>query len=827
MTNPHWKTKSKAFMPWRLSAVISCVALALALFLGLSTNSSRLQAAAQNADDFLIVDCLLPGQVRKLGTKVTFLTPRRPVRTDQRDCEIRGGEYAAYDRADYGTALKIWLPKAQEGDAKAQTYMGEMAEKGLGQNPDYEMAAIWYRRAAEQGHAPAQINLGQLYEKGLGVQQDKQIAVDWYRKASGLEGSSLTGVAFGDATAEIERLQTALDASTQEVTALRRELANLNGELDHARAERQRVDHQISAERRALESERQSLAARRQTLEAERANLQSNGKQEQLAAALAAERQHIAEQAQQLANQEADVRRQQADLESKLQAVSQQLAQSNQATNSVKAENAALQQQLAQQRQTLAQASTALRIQADQVALREAEIAEREQALKDKKAVDRSAMEAKLKSQAQALADREAALNQKETVIAERQAELKSLNDEIAKLDTQIEARKTELASSGQPAVQQVTTAPDSANSAPRIEMIEPQILQSRGTPIAFTRSGINFRTVVGRAVAPAGLFKVFINDQEVTTDSNSIFQMRVPLSEDGTLVEIVAVDMAGKRGDFSFELQQKRGTQVAAVPKQAETQTFTAEGIEFGNYHALIIGNRDYSKLPRLTTPESDANTLAKILREKYGFKTKVLLNGTRYQILSALNEMRAQLTEKDNFLLFYAGHGELDSVNQRGNWLPVDAEADSTANWISNIAVTDILNAMSARKVMVIADSCYSGSLTRSTLSRLDAGKSPEAWRTWLKLMLDKRSRMAMSSGGVAPVLDGGGGRHSIFAKALIDTLRDNSQILDGRTLHQKVAQSVSYAASDVAFEQVPLYSAIKFAGHEAGDFFFVPKI
>ena len=90
-------------------------------------------------------------------------------------------------------------------------------------------------------------------------------------------------------------------------------------------------------------------------------------------------------------------------------------------------------------------------------------------------------------------------------------------------------------------------------------------------------------------------------------------FQMRVPLSADGTLVEIVAVDMAGKRGDFSFELRQKRGTQVAAVPEQAETQTYSAEGIEFGNYHALIIGNRDYSKLPRLLTPESDANSLAK----------------------------------------------------------------------------------------------------------------------------------------------------------------------------------------------------------------------
>lgn len=827
MPNPNWKILPAWPTCRYLGSGIVLAALACALALSLTANPTPLHAATENADDFLIVDCLLPGQIRKLGTKVTFLSPRRPVRTNQGDCEIRGGEYAAYDRADYGTALKIWLPKAQEGDPKAQNYMGEMAEKGLGQNPDYEMAAIWYRRAAKQGHAPAQINLGQLYEKGLGVPQDQQAAVTWYRKASGLEGSGLNDVTFGDATAEIERLQTALDASTQEVTALRTELSGLNAELQQARAERQLVDNQIAAERQALTTERESLAARRQTLEAERANIQSNGKQEQLAAALAAERQRITQQAQQLASQKSALRKRQGELETKLQAVSQQLAQSSQSTNSVKAENAALQQQLAQQRLVLAQASAALRAQADQVSAREAEIKHREQALKTKKTVDRTAMEAALKKQAQGLAEREAALNQKETVFAQRERDLKALNDEIAKLDTQVKARQAELAKGNPAVLEQAAAEPNSDPALPRIEMIEPPILQARGTPIAYTRSGMSFRTVVGRAVAPGGLYKVFINDQEVATDDSAIFQMRVPLTANGTMVQIVALDKAGKRGDLSFELRQKRGTEVAAVTQRAETQSFNAEGVDFGNYYALVIGNKDYQKLPQLMTPETDANAVAELLKEKYGFKTRVLLNATRYQILSALNEMRAQLTDKDNFLLFYAGHGELDSVNQRGNWLPVDAEADSTANWISNIAVTDILNAMAVRKILVIADSCYSGSLTRSTLARLDAGKSPEAWRTWLKLMLDKRSRMVLSSGGVAPVLDGGGGRHSIFAKALIDTLQDNSQVLDGRTLHQKVAQSVSFAAADVAFEQVPLYSAIKYAGHEAGDFFFVPKI
>ena len=72
-----------------------------------------------SAEEFFIVDCLLPGQLRQLGGNFTYLTQRRPIKTAQSDCEIRGGEYVAYDRADYSSALRIWLPLAQTGDAAA------------------------------------------------------------------------------------------------------------------------------------------------------------------------------------------------------------------------------------------------------------------------------------------------------------------------------------------------------------------------------------------------------------------------------------------------------------------------------------------------------------------------------------------------------------------------------------------------------------------------------------------------------------------------------------------------------------------------------------
>jgi hypothetical protein len=131
-----------------------------------------------------------------------------------------------------------------------------------------------------------------------------------------------------------------------------------------------------------------------------------------------------------------------------------------------------------------------------------------------------------------------------------------------------------------------------------------------------------------------------------------------------------------------------------------------------------------------------------------------------------------------------------------------------------------------MSARHVLVISDSCYSGSLTRSALARLDPGMSDEARVAWQRAMAGKRSRTALTSGGIAPVMDAGGGRHSVFAGALLSVLRANEAVLEGQRLFQELAARVTYAAERFRFEQTPQYAPIKFSGHESGDFFFVPK-
>ena len=69
-----------------------------------SVNSVAGVTGAVNAPggpgSYEVATCLLPGQVRQLGTHMTYVTERHPVRTTKEDCTIRGGEYMAGDRGD-------------------------------------------------------------------------------------------------------------------------------------------------------------------------------------------------------------------------------------------------------------------------------------------------------------------------------------------------------------------------------------------------------------------------------------------------------------------------------------------------------------------------------------------------------------------------------------------------------------------------------------------------------------------------------------------------------------------------------------------------------
>jgi TPR repeat protein len=91
---------------------------------------------------------------------------------------------AAYQRGDFSTALRLFQPLAERGDASAQCNIGVMYEQGRGVAQNYREAMRWFRLAAVQGNASAQSNLGVMYHKGQGIAQDYGEAMKWYRMAA-------------------------------------------------------------------------------------------------------------------------------------------------------------------------------------------------------------------------------------------------------------------------------------------------------------------------------------------------------------------------------------------------------------------------------------------------------------------------------------------------------------------------------------------------------------------------------------------------------------------------------------------------------------------
>lgn len=80
--------------------------------------------------------------------------------------------------------FKKALPKAEQGDVKAQYAIGEMFQKGKGTVKDAAKAFEWYNKAAKQGNTKAAYKLGRAYLDGRGVRRNYSKAYSWLKKSA-------------------------------------------------------------------------------------------------------------------------------------------------------------------------------------------------------------------------------------------------------------------------------------------------------------------------------------------------------------------------------------------------------------------------------------------------------------------------------------------------------------------------------------------------------------------------------------------------------------------------------------------------------------------
>jgi uncharacterized protein len=331
--------------------------------------------------------------------------------------------------------------------------------------------------------------------------------------------------------------------------------------------------------------------------------------------------------------------------------------------------------------------------------------------------------------------------------------------------------------------------------------------------------------------------------EEEIKKDAAQIDKLKETIRElekkstaDASVMRDILAKLETERASSQQRLDaMPKATSGTRNPEAAESTTMASvndsgvnvHGVNFGRYFALIIGNQNYDILESLKTPRYDAERAAKILTQKYGFTVQLIEDGNDVAILKALNDLNKVLGPNDNLLIYYAGHGYrlASDKMENGYWLPRNAEKPPNDTfWVPNEQITNHIGRLQAKRVLVVADSCYAGLLsTDPSMFFLD--RPTEVTQDYVTFKLPRRSRLLIASGGDNPVLDEGGQGNSMFAKAFLDVLESNDAIMTAPALYVLVQGKVKEAALRNHFSEQPEFKSIKGAGHEVGDFFFVP--
>lgn len=351
------------------------------------------------------------------------------------------------------------------------------------------------------------------------------------------------------------------------------------------------------------------------------------------------------------------------------------------------------------------------------------------------------------------------------------------------------------------------------AKKASRQDTTPPEIVifshdTSRAINVVQKQKKINIK---GRATDKNGIVEVIVNSKEASLDEKGNFDVDIYLGMGKNEIVVRAMDTFENVADKTFSI-----TRAASDASKADVASKTASG----RYFALIIGNDNYRYIRKLETAKRDARDIAQTLKNVYGFEVKLLLDATRNDIVQAINTIRKSLKENDNLLIYYAGHGEFDKTANKAYWLPVDARSDDDTNWILADRITSNIRRISSKHILVVADSCYSGTFTRRAVTDLT---SSHARDRYLKKMQAKKSRTILASGGNEPVSDIGGKSHSVFAAALLHGLNqmEKNTFSAEELFYDHIKERVAGNA-----DQTPEYNIIRNSGHDGGDFVFKRK-
>ncbi len=210
----------------------------------------------------------------------------------------------------------------------------------------------------------------------------------------------------------------------------------------------------------------------------------------------------------------------------------------------------------------------------------------------------------------------------------------------------------------------------------------------------------------------------------------------------------------------------------------------------EFSNNLAVIVGIGAYGHgVPALDTPVADAEALASLLEDQFGYQVRLLRDreATAGDLKRCLGqELPARLDAGSRLLFYFAGHGvALESADRdgpQGFLLPQDASRD-VASFIPMADVHGALEQLPCRHLLVILDCCFAGAFRWAATRDLVPPQLSlyeerylhfvrhTAWQVLTSAAHDQR---ALDVPGGRPIGERGAeGSHSPFAARLLEGL------------------------------------------------------
>ena len=243
------------------------------------------------------------------------------------------------------------------------------------------------------------------------------------------------------------------------------------------------------------------------------------------------------------------------------------------------------------------------------------------------------------------------------------------------------------------------------------------------------------------------------------------------------------------------------------------------------GKNYLLAIGIDQYEHVGKLKNCVGDARAFVEVLEAHYGFSRKNIKelyneDASQENIIEELEQLSETLGEKDNLIVYFAGHGIYKKRTQMGYLVPVGGKREKVASLIFNGRIRGYINGIQAHHIFLVVDSCFSGDLI---LRSRGEGNPIGAIESYAQKVASKPSRWGLAAGRIEEVADGIAGNHSPFNKTLVTFLKTHSSAQFAVSeLINHVCKITTYNA-----DQTPIGGILDKAGHQGGEFVFRRKL